>query len=116
MTTLGYGTDEGRWRVGGAFRYRSGTPVEIEDDDLDELLDRPGSDTVDIESGRVRPQIVTDVQAQWRLATRPGFSADLVLWMDNVFDARYAFNFGNPFSGTHFGAPRRAGLTVRLRQ
>ena len=23
----------------------------------------------------------------------------------NLFDARYAYNFGNPFSGTHFGAP-----------
>jgi hypothetical protein len=32
----------------------------------------------------------------------------------NVFDARYAYNFGNPFSGTHFGAPRSASATVRV--
>ena len=32
----------------------------------------------------------------------------------NLFDARYAYNFGNPFSGTHFGAPRTASVTVRV--
>jgi len=32
----------------------------------------------------------------------------------NVFDQRYAYNFGNPFSGTHFGAPRTLSLAVRL--
>ena len=32
----------------------------------------------------------------------------------NLFDARYAYNFGNPFSGTHFGAPRTASLALRV--
>jgi hypothetical protein len=32
----------------------------------------------------------------------------------NLFGARYAYNFGNPFSGTHFGAPRSASVTVRV--
>jgi outer membrane receptor protein involved in Fe transport len=32
----------------------------------------------------------------------------------NLFDARYAYNFGNPFSGTHFGAPRTASVAVRV--
>jgi hypothetical protein len=32
----------------------------------------------------------------------------------NLFDANYAYNFGNPFSGTHFGAPRSARLDLRL--
>ena len=114
MTTAGYGTSEARWRVSGAFRYRSGTPVELEDEDLEDIASRPGSETVDLESRRVRPQIVTDLQVQWQLTTRPGVAAALVLWMDNVFDQRYAFNFGNPFSGTHFGAPRRVGVTVRI--
>ena len=27
-------------------------------------------------------------------------------------DGRYAFNFGNPFSGTHFGAPRTAAISL----
>jgi hypothetical protein len=32
----------------------------------------------------------------------------------NLFDDAYAFNFGNPFSGTHFGAPRTAALAVEV--
>jgi len=32
----------------------------------------------------------------------------------NLFDRGYAYNFGNPFSGTHFGAPRTASLSLRL--
>ena len=32
----------------------------------------------------------------------------------NLFDERYAYNFGNPFSGTHFGAPRSVAFTVRV--
>ena len=32
----------------------------------------------------------------------------------NLFDASYAYNFGNPFSGTHFGAPRTASVAVRV--
>ena len=32
----------------------------------------------------------------------------------NLFAARYAYNFGNPFSGTHFGAPRTASVTLRV--
>jgi outer membrane receptor for ferric coprogen and ferric-rhodotorulic acid len=32
----------------------------------------------------------------------------------NVFDRAYAFNFGNPFSGTHFGAPRQFRIDLRF--
>ena len=32
----------------------------------------------------------------------------------NLFDARYAYNFGNPFSGTHFGASRTAAVGLRI--
>ena len=33
----------------------------------------------------------------------------------NLADARYAFNFGNPFSGTHFGPPRTLRFDLRLK-
>jgi outer membrane receptor protein involved in Fe transport len=33
-------------------------------------------------------------------------------WITNITDQTYAFNFGNPFSGTHFGAPRRFGMSL----
>jgi outer membrane receptor protein involved in Fe transport len=32
----------------------------------------------------------------------------------NLFDRAYAYNFGNPFSGTHFGAPRTAAVGVQV--
>jgi outer membrane receptor protein involved in Fe transport len=113
-TAFGYGPDEQRWRVTGAFRYRTGTPVELDDEELDTIGDRAGGDTVDVEAGRVRPQVVTDMQAHWRLVTRPRLAVTAIVWVDNIFNASYAFNFGNPFSGTHFGAPRRMGVTIRL--
>ena len=37
-------------------RYESGTPLEVDDDDLDELQERPGAELVDIERGRVKPR------------------------------------------------------------
>jgi outer membrane receptor protein involved in Fe transport len=32
----------------------------------------------------------------------------------NLTDARYAFNFGNPFSGTHFGPGRTVQVGGRV--
>lgn len=32
----------------------------------------------------------------------------------NPSNRRYAYNFGNPFSGTHFGAPLTAGVSLRV--
>ncbi|MEO7189874.1 MAG: TonB-dependent receptor [Vicinamibacterales bacterium] len=109
-----YGPAGARCGISGKFRYRSGTPMQLDDEGLEDLAGRSGAETVDQDSGRVRPQIVADIQAQWRFARKTGVSATAVFWMDNVFNQRYAFNFGNPFSGTHFGAPRRVGVTVRV--
>ncbi len=50
----------------------------------------------------------------------PRFSAPAVrswsagLEVFNLFDDSYAYNFGNPFSGTHFGAPRSVAATLRV--
>ncbi len=102
------------WRVSGAFRYQTGTPVGIGDDDVDDLVDRPGAETVDFASGRVKPRTVVDLQAEW--AVRRSERADIFLtgWINNVTNDTYAFNFGNPFSGTHFGSGRRFGMGVRV--
>jgi len=97
-------------------RYGSGTPVEIggEDDDVSALSRRPGVELVDFERGRVRPRTVLDVSVAQSLhrVTRAAVSLRFVLL--NLFNQQYAFNFGNPFSGTHFGAPRTVRLEVRL--
>jgi hypothetical protein len=34
--------------------------------------------------------------------------------VQNVADRRFAYNFGNPFSGTHFGHPRLLGGRVKF--
>jgi outer membrane receptor protein involved in Fe transport len=95
-------------------RYETGTPVPQEDDDLEELMERPGADLVDFEAGRVESRTLFSL-----LATVPLFETDRVrasagVRVLNLFDARYAYNFGNPFSGTHFGAPRTVAVTLRI--
>ena len=115
--TTTYDDQRRRLRVSGSFRYQSGTPVGVESDDddaLDDLRGRPGSETVDFETGRVKPRAVVDFVTTWTIARRPRADAALSFWMNNVADQTYAFNFGNPFSGTHFGAGRRLGIALRV--
>jgi len=96
-------------------RYESGTPIELDDDaEAEQLAARPGADRVDFESGRVEPRTVVSLLGSvpvWRTA---GADVSLRAAVLNLFDARYAFNFGNPFSGTHFGAPRTASVMLRV--
>ncbi len=44
-------------------RYESGTPLEVDEDELDELMERPGSELVNFETGRVLPRQLFDVMA-----------------------------------------------------
>jgi outer membrane receptor for ferrienterochelin and colicin len=97
-------------------RYESGTPLEVDEDELDELMERPGSELVNFETGRVRPRRLFDVMAGARLFRAGGHQISLRGSILNVTGQRFAYNFGNPFSGTHFGAGRtfQIGLQVRL--
>jgi hypothetical protein len=103
----------GFW-VAASGRYRSGTPLEVPVDELDELRERPGAELVDFASERVKPHAVFDVRAGGRLLERKRFQLSLRAALLNATGARYAFNFGNPFSGTHFGAPRSVALDLGL--
>jgi outer membrane receptor for ferrienterochelin and colicin len=99
-------------------RYESGTPVELgdlDDDDLDDLLERPGVERVDLDRGRVKPRLVVDLGATARLRQTEHADVSLKVTALNVFDRAYAFNFGNPFSGTHFGAPRQVRVDLQVR-
>jgi hypothetical protein len=100
--------------IGG--RYESGTPLEVDEDDLDELVERPGSDLVNFETGRVKPRHVLDAMAGARLWRSDAGEISLRASVLNLAGQRFAYNFGNPFSGTHFGAGRtfQLGLQVRL--
>ena len=87
-------------------RYESGTPLEVEEDELDELRERPGADLVDFERGRVKPRRVFDVLVLQRLGRSRHVDLRLRFSALNLTGARWAYNFGNPFSGTHFGPGR----------
>jgi hypothetical protein len=101
----------GFWASASA-RYESGTPLEVGDTELDELLERPGAELVDFERGRVKPRQVLDVTVLQQLHRGRRVDFTLRLAVLNVTGARWAFNFGNPFSGTHFGP--RTTLKVSL--
>jgi hypothetical protein len=110
---LSYERAERLWlRASG--RYESGTPLEADTDEQEELRERPGFDRVDLGRGRVKPRFVFDCSAGVRLARWGRFGVEAYVEALNLFDAAYAFNFGNPFSGTHFGAPRTFAVKVRF--
>ena len=97
-------------------RYESGTPLEVDEDEIDELMERPGSELVNFEAGRVRPRRLFDLMAGARLFRTGRHDISLRGSILNATGERFAYNFGNPFSGTHFGAGRtfQIGLQVRM--
>jgi hypothetical protein len=94
-------------------RYESGTPLQVEEDQLDELVERPGAELVDFERGRARPRQVFDVALVQRLRRGTRVDLDLRLTLLNFIGERWAYNFGNPFSGTHFGPGRTLQVGLR---
>jgi outer membrane cobalamin receptor len=107
--------DRSRFALSLTVRYETGTPVPIEDDELHELRDLPGIELVDLDAGRVKTRTVVSAVTSMPLFAVNGIDGVIGLQVLNLFDARYAYNFGNPFSGTHFGAPRTVAATLRLR-
>lgn len=95
-------------------RHETGTPVQREEDELEELLGQPGAEMVDFGAGRVKPRTVVSARLLVPIVDRTRIRTAIGLQVLNAFDARYAFNFGNPFSGTHFGAPRTVSINVRM--
>ena len=95
-------------------RYESGTPLEVEEDELDELRLRPGADLVDFARGRVEPRAILDATVAQRLLSAGGREVSVLATVLNVTGRRFAYNFGNPFSGTHFGPGRTVRLGVRV--
>lgn len=95
-------------------RYESGTPLEVDDDALEELGDRPGAELVDFGRGRVKPRRVFDARLVTRLLRTRHADVDLRLVILNLSHRRWAYNFGNPFSGTHFGPGRAIQVGARV--
>jgi outer membrane receptor protein involved in Fe transport len=103
-----------RASLAATIRYESGTPLEAGDGEEDELRERPGSEMVDFDRGRVAPRTIASIQAEVPIWTRGRRSASIRASGLNLFDDRYAYNFANAFSGTHFGAPRTFSVAARL--
>jgi outer membrane receptor protein involved in Fe transport len=95
-------------------RYETGTPIQREDD-ADELEEQPGAELVDFDRGRVKPRTVVSLLATLPVIRTGDTSVSAGVQLVNLFDRRYAYNFGNPFSGTHFGAARSVAVTLRVR-
>jgi outer membrane receptor protein involved in Fe transport len=109
-----YEPEQGAYWLSLSARYESGTPLEVDDEEPGELRARPGADLADFERGRVKPRRVVDLAASKRLVRRSRGELTLRASLLNVFGERWAYNFGNPFSGTHFGPGRTLQLGARL--
>ena len=107
----------GVWSASAQARYASGTPLDVgdlDDAELAALAIRPGADLIDLDRGRVKPRLVVDLTASRRVRHTSWGALTVSASVLNFFDRRYAFNFGNPFSGTHFGAPRQFRLDATV--
>jgi hypothetical protein len=106
-----------RWFITFGGRHESGVPLEVEEERLAGLMNAPGADLVNFERGRVRPWTVFDLQTGVNLFRRDRSNVRLEMNVRNIFDRRFAYNFGSPFEGTHFGHPRLVGsrLTINVK-
>jgi outer membrane receptor protein involved in Fe transport len=95
-------------------RHESGTPLEIDDEELEDAMDRRGAELVDFDRMRVKPRTLLDLSAGRRFSEGGNVALDLQLDLRNITGARFAYNFSNPFSGTHFGHPRLLSVRVKL--
>jgi outer membrane receptor protein involved in Fe transport len=95
-------------------RHESGTPLEVDEDDLDEAMERRGAELVDFDRQRVHPRTLFDVAFGFSIPAGERVALDVQLDVRNVTDEAFAYNFSNPFSGTHFGPPRLVSVRVRV--
>ena len=118
--------------ISAGVRYGSGLPVELEDDDDDdddqeetgedddEDRDEPAvpsaiQDQIDLERGRVRPNLSLDFSVGAELWKRGSRSATLQFDMRNLTDRLNVINFTGLFSGTALAPGRQATVQLRLR-
>jgi outer membrane receptor for ferrienterochelin and colicin len=104
--------ESGFWLSFGG-RYESGTPLEVDESEIGDLMQRPGAEMADFDRGRVKPRHQLDAMVSKRLVQSRRVELGIRLAVLNLTGQEWAYNFGNPFSGTHFG-PGRTG-TVALR-
>lgn len=99
-------------------RYGSGLPVEI-DDNTDEhtLISQYGEDIlahVNLETGRVRPNVALDLGSSVTLWRKTQRQLHLRVEVANVTNRLNVINFAGIFSGTALSAPRSATIGLQL--
>ena len=87
-------------------RFESGVPLDLPDLDPDQLAGLPGANLVNFDSGRVKPWFVFGWSGGMDLVRKDRLAVAAQVDVQNLADRDFAFNWGNPFSGTHFGYPR----------
>ncbi len=95
-------------------RHESGVPLEVEAEQLEDLKSAPGSELVNFARGRVKPRTIFNFTAGITLWRQERVNCAVQFDGQNLFDRAFAYNFGNPFEGTHFGAPRRWSGSLRF--
>ena len=95
----------------------SGKVLEVEEERLEELKSAPGAELVNFERGRVKPRTIFNFSAGVNLFKREKVVCAAQIDILNIADKFFAYNFGNPFEGTHFGYGRRwsGGLRIEFR-
>jgi outer membrane receptor protein involved in Fe transport len=98
-------------------RHESGSPLEVEEERLEELKSAPGAELADFERGRVRPRTTFNFSAGVNLFKKEKVICAAQVDILNIAGRFFAYNFGNPFEGTHFGYGRRwsGGLRIEFR-
>ena len=98
-------------------RHESGMPLEVEEERLEELQSALGAEFVDFKRGRVKPRTIFNFSTGVTVFKSERIVCAARLDVLNIADRPFAYNFGNPFEGTHFGHGRRwsGGLKIEFR-
>jgi TonB dependent receptor/Carboxypeptidase regulatory-like domain/TonB-dependent Receptor Plug Domain len=102
------------WWASLSGRHESGVGLEVEAERLEELKEMPGAELVNFDRRRVRPWTLFDFSAGVDLRQDQRFGVSLQFDLQNFSNTRFAYNFGNPFEGTHFGYPRLLSGRVKF--
>jgi len=100
--------------------HESGTPLDIEEGEADRLTDqlrRQGVEpdaVVDLKTGRVKPRTLLNFSTGMGLLRKERLSVSVQFDIQNLANRLFAYNVGNPFSGTHFGYPRLYSARLKL--
>src|SRR5262249_14182165 len=102
------------WWASLSGRHESGVPLEVDPDRLEELKRERGAELVNFDRRRVKPWTVLDFSTGVDLFSSERVSGGLQGNIQNFADHRFAYNFGNPFEGTHFGYPRMFSGRIKI--